>query len=461
MIDIRKHENELGQMTAAQKKELLVAMLKKKSAASYGNGLTKTEFPQPVLPQPIGEKQSIPEQFYNISCFPEVAAVPKKFMELKQAGIDNPYFRVSDGTVGGVSIIDGREYIDFSGYNYLGFSGDLRVNQAVQAAVERYGTSVAGSRLVSGERLIHRELESELAALLGVDDAIVFVSGHATNVSAIAAVVRSQDLIVHDSLSHNSILQGCMLSGARRIPFPHNDCQALADILNQNRHQYERVLIIIEGVYSVDGDIAPLPEIIELKKQYKALLMIDEAHSLGVIGATGRGIGEYYNVVPAEVDLWMGTLSKTLASCGGYIAGSQELIQYLKYMASGFVYSVGMTPQNTAAALTALRLMKAEPDRVVQLQENFHYFYRLVREKGLNTGESGHSAVIPVIVGDSERCLQLADQLFKHGIIAQPVIYPIVAQEQARLRFFITYTHTKKQIRSTVETIAALYSGIC
>lgn len=457
MSDILDKTNDLDKMTAAQKKELLVAMLKQKSATASGAGLPRQELNQPAVIQTAGEPHSIPEQFYKISNFPEVEAVPKTFMELEQVGIANPFFRVSDGVARGVTITDGREYIDFSSYNYLGFAGEARVNQAVQAAVERYGTSVAGSRLVSGERMIHRELEAELASLLGVEDAVVFVSGHATNVSAIAAIVRPQDLIVHDSLSHNSILQGCMLSGARRMPFPHNDYNALADILKQNRHLYERVLIVIEGVYSVDGDIVHLPEIIELKKQYKALLMVDEAHSLGVIGATGRGVGEYYNVAPEDIDLWMGTLSKTLASCGGYIAGSRELILYLKYNADGFVYSVGMTPQNTAAALAALRLMKAEPERVRRLKENFQYFHRLAGEKGLDTGQSGHSAVIPVIVGDSSKCLQLTNNLFKQGIIAQPIIYPVVAQDQARLRFFITCTHTREQISFTLDTVAALY----
>ena len=297
-------------------------------------------------------------------------------------------------------------------------------------------------------------MEQELATLLGTEDCVVFVSGHATNVTTIGHLFGPKDLIVHDALSHNSIVEGCVLSGAKRVPFPHNDWQALEGILKEDRHYYERVLIVIEGVYSVDGDIANLPRFIELRTRYKTLLMVDEAHSIGVLGQRGAGIGEYFGVDRQDVDLWMGTLSKTFASCGGYIAGSNALVTYLKYYAPGFLYSVGMSPANAAAALAVAHLLKKEPERVARLQQNAKFFLNLAQEKGLNTGISHDSPVVPVIVGHSAPCLQLADTLFQHGINVQPLQHPIVPKNGARLRFFITSQHTEEQMRYTIDTVA-------
>ena len=208
-------------------------------------------------------------------------------------------------------------------------------------------------------------------------------------------MVGPGDLILHDALSHNSILQGAILSGARRRPFPHNDWKAADELLSQFRHEYRRVLIVIEGVYSMDGDIPNLPKFIELKKRHKALLMIDEAHSMGTIGEHGRGIGEYYDINRNDVDLWMGTLSKSFGSCGGYIAGSKALVEYLRYTAPGFVYSVGLSPPNAAAALASIRLLLKEPQRVRQLKERSKLFLTLAKDHGMNTGMSKDSPVVP------------------------------------------------------------------
>jgi len=206
---------------------------------------------------------------------------------------------------------------------------------------------------------------------------------------------------LYDALIHNSVLQGSKLSGARQIPFPHNDWHTLDRILGEMRRRYQRVLLVLEGVYSTEGDIPDLPRFIEIKQRHKALLMVDESHSIGVLGQYGRGIGEYFGVETSQVDLWMGTLSKALASCGGYIAGNNALIEYLKYTAPGFVFSVGITPANASAALTAIQLLKAEPERITRLQARASHFLELARESGLNTGASQHSPVIPVIVGVS------------------------------------------------------------
>jgi 7-keto-8-aminopelargonate synthetase-like enzyme len=202
------------------------------------------------------------------------------------------------------------------------------VSKASKEAIENYGTSVSASRIASGERPLHRELERELADLIGAEDCIAYVGGHATNVTTIGHLFGRNDLIAHDSLIHNSVLQGCMLSGASQLPFSHNDWQSLDRILHEYRNRFRRVLVVIEGIYSMDGDIPDLPEFIEVKKRHKTFIMVDEAHSIGVLGDSGRGIGEHFDVDPNDVDLWMGTLSKSLASCGGYIAGRKAVIEY-------------------------------------------------------------------------------------------------------------------------------------
>ena len=240
----------------------------------------------------------------------------------------------------------------------------------------------------------------------------------------------------------------------RRRPFAHNDHEAADALLAQFRHEYRRVLMVIEGVYSMDGDIPDLPRFVAVKKRHKALLMIDEAHSLGVLGRRGRGIGEHFGVPARDVDVWMGTMSKTLGSCGGYIAGSKELIEYLKYTVPGFVFSVGLPPAGAAAALAALRLLEAEPGRVARLRENARLFLTLARTRGLNTGTSQDSAVVPVILGNSLSALRLSQALLARGINVQPILHPAVEESAARLRFFITSLHTEEQIRHTVEVLA-------
>ena len=344
--------------------------------------------------------------------------------------------------------------MNYATYNYLGMCGDPFVSNAAKEAINHYGTSVSASRLLSGEKPLHQELEREIADFIGVEDSILYVGGHATNVTTISHLFGQNDLILHDSLSHNSIFQGCLLSGATIIAFPHNDWEALDKLLRDRRHRYKRVLIAIEGVYSTDGDIPDLPKFIEIKKHYKAFLMVDEAHSIGTIGKHGRGISEYFGINPSNIDLWMGTLSKSFASCGGYIAGSKALVEYLKYTSPGFVYSVGISPPDTASVLAAIRLLKKEPERVAQLQEKSRLFLQCARERGLNTGMSKDSPVIPIIVGESIKSVMLSQSLFKRGINVAFMFYPSVPQNAARLRFFITCNHTEEQIRFTIDAMA-------
>lgn len=395
----------------------------------------------------------IPLENYKFAEFPEYKKLLAQQEQVKDLGSGNPFFVPQETVVNDRTTIDGRELINFATYNYIGMCGDPQVSQAAKDATDRYGTSACASRLISGEKPLHRELERELADFIGVEDSIVMVGGHATNVTTIGHLFGKGDLVIYDTLSHNSILQGCFLSGASIVSFPHNDVEALEKILRDRRHRYQRVLIVIEGVYSTDGDLADLPPIIALKQKYKTLLMVDEAHSIGAIGKTGRGISEYYNIDPNEIDLWMGTLSKSFASCGGYIAGSSALVEYLKYTAPGFVFSVGMSPPNTAASLAAVRVLKAEPERATTLQARAKLFLDLAKECGLDTGMSQNSPVIPIIVGDSLKSIQLSQNLFKRGINVPFMIYPSVPQNGARLRFFITCNHTESQIRLTIKTL--------
>lgn len=394
-----------------------------------------------------------PTEYYTVAEFPEFQKLRERLQLAEAAGIGNPYFTVHQGLTNDRTIINGREYISFSSYNYVGMSGDPVVVRAVQEAAAKYGTSVSASRLVSGEKDLHREFEKTLADFLGVEAVVAFVGGHATNETVIGHLFKPGDLILHDALSHNSILQGAILSGARRRMFPHNDWKAADELLQKFRHEYRRVLIVIEGVYSMDGDIPDLPRFIEVRNRHKALLMVDEAHSIGTLGETGRGIGERFGVDRREVDIWMGTLSKSFGSCGGYIGGSRELIELLKYTAPGFVYSVGLSPPATAAALASCRLLQAEPERVARLRQRSQLFLELAQQRGLDTGLSKDSPVVPIILGNSIRSLRLSKALFHRGINVQPIVYPAVEESAARLRFFITSLHTEEQIRYTVDAI--------
>ncbi|NBW85818.1 MAG: aminotransferase class I/II-fold pyridoxal phosphate-dependent enzyme [Planctomycetia bacterium] len=387
---------------------------------------------------------------WDIAQFPEVRALEQNFSMVRDAGLENPYFSVHEGLTNDRTVIGGREMVSWATYNYLGMSGEPAVAAAAKAAIDRFGTSVSASRLVSGEKTIHQELEREISRFVGTEDAITFVGGHATNETVIGHMVGPGDLVLHDALAHNSLLQGAVLSGARRRPFPHNDADAAEKLLAQMRSQYRRVLVVIEGIYSMDGDFAELPRFIGLAKRHRALLMVDEAHSIGIMGPRGRGIGEHFGVDPGSVDLWMGTLSKALGSCGGYIAGSKTLVRWLKYTVPGFVYSVGLPPAAAGAALGALRLLEREPQRVEQVHANARLFLQLAREAGLDTGPSGGSAIVPVILGNSMNSLRLSRAMFARGINVQPILYPAVEERAARLRFFITSRHTPDQIRRTI-----------
>ena len=365
--------------------------------------------------------------------------------------IGDPFYRCHDGRAGTETWVEGRRYLNFASYDYLGLNHHPALAEAARRAIERFGTSVSASRIVAGERPLHRDLETALADFYGVERAVSFVSGHATNVSTIGTLMSPEDLIVYDEFAHNSMLIGAKLSRATALPFRHNDLTALEKVLIAHRDLHKRALIVVEGLYSMDGDLAPLPELLELKEKYGAWLMIDEAHALGVRGSKGHGSAEHFSIDPRRVDIWMGTLSKTLATCGGYIAGRHELIDILKYRAPGLVYSVGLSPPLGAAASAALQVVKAEPERVVRLQSNGKLFLTLAKNAGLDTATSEGYAIVSVIVGDSIKTGRLSDRLLARGLNVLPIIYPAVPLKAARFRFFITSEHTPAQIKSAVQ----------
>ena len=367
--------------------------------------------------------------------------------------IADPFFRVHDGIAGAETLIGNKTYINFASYNYIGLNGHPRISEAAKAAIDRYGTTVSASRPVSGERPLHRELEQALARLHGCEDCVALVGGHSTNVTVVGHLLGRNDLIVHDALIHNSIAQGAALSGARRAPFPHLDHVAADRLLGDLRPRYDRALLVIEGHYSMDGDVPDLPRFIAVARRHRAWLMVDEAHALGVLGPRGFGTADRFGVDPGEVDIWMGTLSKSLVSCGGYIAGKKDLIDYLKHSAPGFVFSVGMAPAAAAAALAAVELLQSEPERVRRLNDRGALFLRLAREGGLDIGGSIGASIVPVITGSSIGAGRLAQAMFQRGINVQPILYPAVPERAARLRFFLTAAHTEEQIRDTVRIL--------
>jgi 8-amino-7-oxononanoate synthase len=372
----------------------------------------------------------------------------------KKIGVASPFFQQMEGISSSTAVVEGRELVNFSGYNYLGLSGHPAVNAAAAAAMEKFGTSVSASRIVSGERNLHRQLEQALAEIHGAEDAIAMVGGHATTVTTLGYLFGARDLILHDALIHNCAVEGAKLSGAKRLSFPHNDWKALDQILTRCRADHERVCVVVEGLYSMDGDFPDLPKFIEVKNRHGAVLMVDEAHSLGTMGTRGLGIGEHFSIDRNEVDIWMGTLSKSLASCGGYIAGTRALVDNLKFSAPGFVYSVGMSPPLAAAALAALRILLDEPARVTRIQKISAHFLDKAKSRGLDTGLAQGIAIIPAITGSSLKAARLSHAMRARGINAQPILYPAVSEKSARLRFFLSCEHTPDHIDSALTVLA-------
>ncbi len=378
----------------------------------------------------------------------------RRIEDVQQSGQTVPFFQPREGVSHSTIRRQDRTLINYSGYNYLGLAGHPAVSTAAKNAIDKYGTSASASRIVSGQIDLHVELERRLASFLGTEDALVFISGYLTNVSVIAQMLARPDAVIYDSGAHNSIITGARLSGAKTITYTNGDWDGLDGILDKSRAEFRRGLIVAEGIYSMDGQILDLKRAVETKQRHDLLLMVDEAHSLGIVGKTGRGVCEAHGLPSSAVDVHMGTLSKTLASSGGYIAGDRGLIEYLRFLCPGLIFSVGLSPPDTAAAIAALDILEREPQRPKRLRERARYFRKLAREYGLDVGGDEESPVASLIVGEDKMAMALSHMLLEQGIDVQPIVRPAVSASTARLRFFITHNHTEEQFQQTIPAVA-------
>lgn len=347
--------------------------------------------------------------------------------------------------------VDGREMLMFASYSYLGLIGHPRINRAAKDAVDRFGTGTHGVRSLAGSLSLHRELEQTIAQFKGAEDAITFSSGYVTNLTTISTLVGRHDYVFSDKLNHASIVDGCLLSGAEFERFRHNDMQDLRDHLSRVPEGASK-LVVADAVFSMDGDIIDLPELSAICRDYDAWLMIDEAHSIGVLGETGRGIEEHFGLDGA-VDIKMGTLSKTIPSVGGYIAGSSDLIAYLRHQARAYIFSAALPPAQAAAALEAFRVMEEENWRVEQLQENAQLFINGLRDRGMDTMNT-ETAIVPVFCGSDDGAFQMAREAHRNDVFVLPVISPAVPEGQARLRSTVTAAHDAEQIQRAIYVFA-------
>ena len=349
---------------------------------------------------------------------------------------------------------DGHEMLMMSSYDYLGLIGDPRIDGAATAAIGRYGTSTSGARLLTGTLDIHREMEAALAAFKGTEDALTFSSGYMANLGVIYGLFGPSDRVIIDELCHRSLLDACRMSGVQVQRFRHNDPEALRDELKKPSTA-NRTLIISDGVFSMDGDVGCLPELIAIKKEFGCFLMIDEAHASGVLGATGKGTDEHFGVATGDVDIWTGSLAKSIPSNGGFVAVSQEVAIYLQHASSPYIFSAAMPAASVAAITTGLAILNEEPQRVARLKANGDFLRRGLRERGYDTGLSS-TAIIPVMLKDEATTAFFARRLRDMGIIAAPVMFPAVAQGAARLRLCVTAAHTREHLEFVLDVFGQL-----
>ncbi len=365
----------------------------------------------------------------------------------------DPFFAQTD-SLSHAAEAHGGHFVSFANYDYLGLSGHPAVKAAAAAALETLGVGALASRLVGGERSTHQPFEAALSTFLGTEATLTLVSGYLTNVTVISHIMGSRDGLFLDELSHNSIVSGSKSAAAETVLFHHNDLDHLDFLLKQRRADFRNVLIVAESLYSMDGDITDLARLVEIKERHKTWLLIDEAHSIGVLGADGRGLCEYAGIDPSRIDLIIGTLSKTFASCGGFVTGKQAVIDWLRYTLPGFVYSVGLSPVITAAAQMALELMQKESWRIEKLRHNAELFVELAHEAGLNTGPAIGRGVVPILFADSLETLAASRHLMANGYYVPPIIQIGVPKDQPRLRFFLSASHTEAEIRGVIDLLA-------
>ncbi|MGD9541221.1 aminotransferase class I/II-fold pyridoxal phosphate-dependent enzyme [Methylocystis sp.] len=348
----------------------------------------------------------------------------------------------------------GKHFVSFANYDYLGLANHPRIRDEAKREIDGIGIGALASRLVGGERTTHRPFEAEIAQFLGMESALTLVSGYLSNVTTIAWLMSGKrDAIFIDELAHNSIVAGADGAEAQVKKFRHNDFDHLDHLLARHREEYRNVLVVVEGVYSMDGDTADLPRLLAIKEKYHVWLLVDEAHSLGVLGETGRGLAEHQGVDPARIDLIVGTMSKTLASCGGYVCGKAQVIDWFRYTLPGFVYSVGLSPVILAAARTALRLMQEETWRIAKLASNAELFRTVAHEAGFSTGPAIGRGVVPILFSSDIETMWASQHLLENGYYVPPVVRIGVPKDGPRLRFFFSANHSEAEIRGVIQTL--------
>ncbi|MBS1559086.1 MAG: pyridoxal phosphate-dependent aminotransferase family protein [Bacteroidetes bacterium] len=371
---------------------------------------------------------------------------------LKRLGL-YPYFRVIESDQDTEVMIDGKPVLMFGSNSYLGLTNHPEVKWAASEAVRLYGTGCAGSRFLNGTLDIHIDLEEQLAEFVGKEAALVFSTGFQVNIGVIPALLNRHDYLILDELDHASIIEGSRLSFSKTLKFKHNDMASLEKILQS--HDDDRIkLIVVDGIFSMDGDIANLPEIAKLAERYGANIMVDDAHALGVIGQSGRGTASHFGLT-GKTDLIMGTFSKSLASIGGFIAADKSVINFLKHHARSLMFSASISPAAAASARAALNIIKCEPERIERLWDNTHYALQNLKQMGFDLGHSC-TPIIPIYVRDDLKTFQLAIRLLNEGIFVNPVCSPGVPSDSSLIRFSLMATHTFDQIDLALSKIYSI-----
>ena len=344
------------------------------------------------------------------------------------------------------AIFDGKEVVNLSSNNYLGLTNHPKMREAAKRAIDQFGAGAGAVRPIAGTMTLHRQLEEKLARFKGVEAALVFQSGFAANLGTIQALVGKGDAIYSEELNHGSIIDGCRLSGAEIIKWPHRNVDALRQLCKESRQKYRRALLVTDSVFSMDGDIAPLRELADIAEEFDLIFMVDDAHASGVLGRNGRGSVDHFGL-HGRVDVQMGTLSKALGTMGGYIAGSKTLIEFLIQKARPWLLSTAHPPAVVAAAIAAVEILESpEGEQLVKkLWENANYFKKELQKLGFNTGAS-ETPITPVIVGSSHNARKLAQRLFEEGVFAQEIVFPMVARDKARVRTIVTAMHSKEDL---------------
>lgn len=374
--------------------------------------------------------------------------------EVIDAGV-YPYFHALDSGQDTEVLINGKRTIMIGSNNYLGLTSDPRVKKAAEMAVNKYGTGCSGSRLLNGTLSLHIELEKRLASFVNKEAALTFSTGFQTNLGIISSIAGRNDYILCDRSNHASIIDGCRLSFAKLLKFKHNDMEDLERLL-KGIPDYAGRLIVVDGVFSMEGDIANLPEIVKLAREYDARILVDDAHGLGVMGPNGRGTAEYFGL-EEDVDIIMSTFSKSLASLGGFIAASEEVIHYVKHVSRPFIFSASIPPANAAAAIEALNILEAEPERIKRLWDNAEFMKEGFKSIGLSVGNS-KTPVVPVMTYDDFITFKIARELLEEGVYVNTVISPAVKPGLALLRTSYTSTHTREQLEYALEAFKRVFS---